>query len=229
MARSFALIEGGDPMARVLLLAGGQGGVVSRVQAYEAGLTRAQVRAQVRANRWRRVGTQALAVHTGPISSQGLGWAAVFEAGPRACLDGASALIAGGLEHFSADRIRVSIPRGARVRRAAGLDIRQTRRWCPDDLVGNGVPRTRPPVAAVRAALWARSDKQAALLLTMPVQQGLTTAEELGEQALRIRRDRRRRLVQDVVLDLLGGCVRSESCTSPVSAVAADCPSRPGR
>jgi very-short-patch-repair endonuclease len=42
----------------------------------------------------------------------------------------------------------------------------------------------------------------------MVVQQGLTTAEALGEQALRIRRDRRRRLLQGVILDLLGG-VRS--------------------
>ena len=71
-----------------------------------------------------------------------------------------------------------------------------------------GIPRTVPAVAGVRAALWARSDRQAALLLTMCVQQGLTTAEALGTAALRVRRDRRRRLVHAVVLDLAGG-VRS--------------------
>src|SRR5690606_21193771 len=68
--------------------------------------------------------------------------------------------------------------------------------------------RARVEVAAVRAALWARSDKQAALLLTMVVQQRLTTAERLAEASLRVRRDRRRSLLHEVVLDLLGG-VRS--------------------
>jgi very-short-patch-repair endonuclease len=86
------------------------------------------------------------------------------------------------------------VPRGARVRRTKTLDVRQTRRWCESDLAPAGVPRTRPEVAVVRAALWAASDKQAALLLTMTVQQGLTTAERIGEQMLRIRRSRRRGL-----------------------------------
>ena len=63
-------------------------------------------------------------------------------------------------------------------------------------------------MAGVRAALWARSDKQASLLLTMAVQQGLTTAERLGAQALSVKRDRRRILVTTVIADLLGG-VRS--------------------
>jgi len=208
MATGLRTVSGDGPLTQVSRLAVEQGGVVSRMQAYALGLTRGQARAQVRARRWQRVGSQSIAIHTGPISGDGLAWAAVFEAGPRAPLDGVSALIASGLTHFTADHLRVSVPRGARVRKAPGVDIRQTRRWCADDVLATGVPRTRAPVAAVRAALWARSDKQAALLLTMVVQQGLTTAEALGEQALRIRRDRRRLLLQGVILDLLGG-VRS--------------------
>ena len=162
-----------DSMRTAVKIARGQGGVVSRIQLYDAGVTRAQVRAQVRARRWRRVGSQSLAVATGPLTRAGQHWAAVFEAGPRGFLDGAAALEAAGLKHFDEPRIRVSVPRGARVRRARGLDIRQTRRWAPDDVVGDGVPRSRPAVAAVRAALWARSNKQAALVMTMTVQQGL--------------------------------------------------------
>ena len=53
--------------------------------------------------------------------------------------------------------------------------------------------------------MWARSNKQATLILTMAVQQGLTTPEELSTAALAIRRDRRRRLLHEVILDLLGG------------------------
>ncbi len=133
----------------------------------------------------------------------------MFEAGPRAFLDGASSLRAGGLKKFDVDRIRVSVPRGARVRRGKGLDIRQTRRWAADDVVsGGGPPRSRNEVAAIRAALWAQSNRQAALILTMAVQQGLTTAERLGVEMLRVKRDKRRSFIQAVLLDLLGG-VRS--------------------
>ncbi|PUA81733.1 hypothetical protein C7S10_06600 [Nocardioides currus] len=60
-------------------------------------------------------------------------------------------------------------------------------------------------VAAVRAALWAVSDKQAALVVTMTVQQGLSTADRIGEALLAVRRDKRRAFLHDVVLDMLGG------------------------
>jgi very-short-patch-repair endonuclease len=169
------------------------------------GVTRSQVRANVRARRWRRVGSQSISLTTGPLTRSAQEWAAVFEAGPRAFLDGVSSLVASGLRKFDDPTIRVSVPRGARVRRGKRLDIRQTRRWHSDDIVGTGVPRSRPAVAAVRGALWARSDKQAALVMTMAVQQGLVDAQGLGVELLRIRRDRRRRFLHAVVLDLLQG------------------------
>ncbi len=157
--------------ARVLVLAGAQAGVVSRKQVYALGLTRSEILANVKAKRWQRLLSQSIYVHTGPVPDAAFGWAAVFEAGPRAFLDGESALVTAGLTHYTTTSTRVSVPRGAEVRRGRGLNIRQTRRWSADDVVtGSGVPRTRPAVASVRAALWARSDRQAALLLTMVVQ-----------------------------------------------------------
>jgi very-short-patch-repair endonuclease len=136
-------------------------------------------------------------------------WSAVLEGGPRARLDGASALVAAGLVHFEPDKIRVSVPRGARVRhRGTMADIRQTRRLEPEDLEPGGLPRTRVEVAAIRAALWARTNRQASLLLAMTVQQGLATAEDLSLEMLRVRRDKRRTFLHGVLLDLLGG-VRS--------------------
>ncbi len=182
---------------------------MSRLQAYACEVTRSEVRAHVRARRWQRVGTQSIALFTGALPPAAREWSAVFEAGPRAFLDGASSLVAGGLRKYEVDAIRVSVPRGARVRRGRGLDIRQTRRWALDDLApGTGVPRSRNEVAAVRGALWSRSDRQAALLVTMSVQQGLVTADRLATELLRIRRDKRRVFLQVLVLDLLGG-VRS--------------------
>jgi hypothetical protein len=189
----------------LLVLAAEQGGVVSRRQVYSFGLTRWHIRGQVRARRWQLIGDQSLCVHTGPIDVPGHRWAAVFQGGPRAHLDGAAALMVAGLERFDEDRIRVSVPRGARVRRSRLYDIRQTRRWSADDIVDIGIPRSQPAVAAVRAALWARSDAQAALVLTMSVQQRIVTAREIGEQLLRVRRDRRRLLLHCVLHDLLDG------------------------
>ena len=186
-------------------LAASQGQVVSRRQVYACGLTRWHVRGQVRARRWRTVGDQSVCLHRGEISPAGSRWAAVFQGGPRAHLDGASALIAGGLSRFTEDRIRVSVPRGARVRRTRLFNIRQTRRWAASDIVDAGVPRARPGVAAVRGALWAVSDAQATLLLTMTAQQGLATPEEIGTELLRVRRHARRRMLHSVVLDLMQG------------------------
>ena len=201
-----------DALRAALTLAADQEGVVSRRQLYGLGVTRWQVTANLRAQRWQRVGDHNVEFHRhrgpGPLDDAALCWAAVFQGGPRAHLDGASALVASGLERFTVDRIRVSVPRGARVRRNRAFDIRQTRRWAADDVVTTGVPRSRPAVAAVRAGLWATSDRQAALVMTMAVQQGLATAEEVGIELLRIRRDRRRGMLCAVVNDLIGG-VRS--------------------
>ena len=194
-----------DPWAIVRELGAAQGGVVSRRQLYAAGLTRWQVQAQLKAKRWQRTGDQSVCLHNGPVEQLGQWWAAVFQGGPRACLDGASALVAGGLERYRVDRIRVSVPRGGKARRTDAFDIRQTRRLSSVDMAPAGIPRTRPEVAAVRAALWAKTDRQATHLLTLTVQQGLAPAAALGQQALRIRRDKRRALVHSVVGDLLDG------------------------
>lgn len=195
--------------AEVDALAAPQAGVLSRRQLYAAGVSRGEVRANVRAGRWQRLGSHCVCVHTGPLSRDAQLWSAVLEGGPRAFLDGDSALVAAGLVHYVPTRIRVSVPRGARIRhRGKTVDIRQTRRWHPDDLDSGPFPRTRNPVAAIRAVLWARTERQATLLLTMVVQQRLTTTEELAVELLRIRRDKRRGLAQGVLLEIIGG-VRS--------------------
>jgi very-short-patch-repair endonuclease len=182
-----------------------QGWVLSRKQLYAAGITRWEIRGQVRMMRWQLIGDQSVCLHNGPIEDWGHQWAAVFQGGPRAHLDGASSLIAAGLERFAVERIRVSVPRGARIRRNRLFNIRQTRRWDAEDRAPSGIPRTRTEVAAVRGFLWAATDREATYLLTLAVQQGLTRPEAIGEQALRIRRDKRRGLLHAVLNDLLDG------------------------
>ncbi len=182
-----------------------QGWVLSRKQLYAVGITRWEIRGQVRMHRWQLIGDQSVCLHNGPIEDWGHHWAAVFQGGPRAMLDGASSLVAAGLERFAVDRIRVSVPRGARIRRNRRYNIRQTRRWNEADRAPSGIPRTRTEVAAIRGFLWAGTDREATYLLTLAVQQGLAKPEAIGDEALRIRRDKRRGLLHEVINDLIGG------------------------
>ncbi|WGX95645.1 hypothetical protein [Nocardioides sp. L-11A] len=200
------IIGSDDPRSEQLgALATAQHGVVSRRQLYRLHVTRWEIRAHLRAERWQRLGDQSIVLHTGPVPIPGLLWAAVLQGGPHAQLDGAASLVASGLQRFELDSIRVSLPRGARTRRTPMFDLRQTRRWRAADRVPSGIPRTRPEVAAVRAFLWARTDRQAIYLLTLTVQQGLATPELIGAAALRILRDKRRRLLHATINDLLDG------------------------
>ena len=87
------------------------------------------------------------------------------------------------------------------------------RRWSPPDCYGSTSRAsgsrcragTRVPVAAVRAALWARTDREATYVVTLVVQQGLATPEAIGLALLQVKRDRRRTLLHVVVNDLLDG------------------------
>ncbi len=60
-------------------------------------------------------------------------------------------------------------------------------------------------MAAVQAALWARTDREATLLLIAPVQQRLTTAGAVSEALQVVRRDRRRGLLRAIVGELADG------------------------
>lgn len=203
--RSTATTRRAEAVA-VLDVAAGQGGVITRPQLHGLGLSSAAISANVVAGRWRSVGVHCLCITTGPLSDDARLWAAVLEAGPRAYLDGESALVRAGLTNYTPAAIRVTVPRGARVRhRGTSVDIRQTRRWDPETKEDQGLPRAKVAGACVRAGLWARSDRQAVLIVTMVVQQKLATVSQIGAELLRVRRDKRRSLLAALLLDLSGG------------------------
>ena len=185
-------------------LAARQGGVVSRSQLVALGVTRWQVMAELRARRWRAHHRQTIAIHTGDLSESATWWSAIFEVGPGAALDGSTALRAAGMRSFE-DALHVSTPKSSRPRRPRDVVVHETRRRQPNDLIEGGLPRVRPPVAAIRAALWARSDRQAALVLAMSVQQRITTPQALTEAFSSIRRHSRRKLIGLILNDLSNG------------------------
>lgn len=188
----------------VASLAADQVGVLSRRQLYALGMTRSEVRCEVRAGRWRRHGRQSICVHTGDLSEPATWWCAVFEVGSKAVLDGVTALRAAGMTGYE-DGVHVAAPKSARPRRPRGVEVHETRRWNGEDVLWSGIPRVRPAVAAVHAALWARSDRQAALILAMTAQQGLALPASMADALSSVRRHRRRRLLLSVVADLVDG------------------------
>jgi very-short-patch-repair endonuclease len=183
-----------------------QAGVAHRAQLYGLGLSRGEVRAELRARRWKRHGRQTIGLHTGPLEARALRYRAVFETARLAALDGVSALIDAGLTGYREPLIHVSMPKGTVFRRSRGVRPHETRRrYDGDFVVVNGLPRVHLADAAVRGALWADTDRQATLILIMVVQQCLVTAAELHEALSRIIRDKRRGLIKSVLADVTDG------------------------
>lgn len=130
---------------------------------------------------------------------------AILETGcADAALDGLSALQAAGLTGIEG-LLTVSCQHGSRPRAVPAVEVRTSRWRQAGDVVRAGLPRVRPDAAAVHAALWARSDRQAALLLVGTVQQRLTTPTRLAERLRRVRRHPRRIVVSQVLGDLADG------------------------
>ena len=71
--------------------------------------------------------------------------------------------------------------------------------------LGEGVPRVRPAIAAIRAAGWAVSGRQSALILLMTVQQRLCTPAHLLTAGKQVMGRRRRRFIRQVVADIALG------------------------
>ncbi len=181
-------------------------GVASRALLRAVGVGSDRVRNQVRAGRWAVHGRQTVALHTSDLGQQARRWRAVWEVGERvAVLDGVSALQAAGLTGYDDDDIHVSTIHRHHGGAAAGVRDHAVRRRLPDEVLTAGIPRTRPHIAAIRAAHWAVSDRQAALVLVMPVQQRLTTGARLVEAADLVPGRNRRALIRQLVRDIADG------------------------
>jgi hypothetical protein len=152
-------------------------GVAHRADLRSVGVTRADVRTEIGAGRWLAAGKHTVLIGSGPLTAAALHWQAVWESGSGAVLDGAAALVASGLTGFTPTRIDVSLPRNNRRHSVPGV-VRHLRSTMPPAL-GVGIPRVRPEWATIDAAQWALSDRQAALLLCLPVQQRLVSPERV--------------------------------------------------
>ncbi|MEO5983153.1 MAG: hypothetical protein ABIQ13_12660 [Pedococcus sp.] len=172
--------KGRDRRRIALSVAKDHGGVVSRAELTAVGIDRWAVAGELRAGRWRLHGRRTIAVNTGLLSREAQHWRALWEVGRGAVLDGVSALESAGLTGFDEEVIHVSVDhRSHGSKRVPGVRVHQVRETRETDTARVGTPRVRPAVATIRAAQWARTDRQAALILCMAVQQRLVLARDL--------------------------------------------------
>jgi very-short-patch-repair endonuclease len=194
-----------DRASREELAEAAHHGVLPRTQLVRLGWDRDAVARQVAAGRWALHGRRTVALHCGPIPPEAMLWRAVWESGAGAVLDGVSALHAAGMTGFVAPHVHVSIGHRARRHQVSGVVVHRVRQRVDAETLVNGVPRVRPAIAAIRAARWAVSDRQAALLLVLPVQQRIVTADQLAQAADQVGGRTRRALIGQLVRDIASG------------------------
>jgi very-short-patch-repair endonuclease len=166
-------------------------------------VTRADVRTEIDAGRWARRGRHTVQIGTGDLSPEALLWQAVWESGSGAVLDGVSALIACGLTGFTPHRIEVAIPDRSRRHRLPGVRLHRRRVLGP--VTRTGIARALPERAALRAAQWAVSDRQALLILCLVVQQRIVHPDRLWDARSELTPHRRRSLLLRALQDICTG------------------------
>lgn len=189
-----------------------QDGVVRRRQLYAWGFTKAEVRAQLDANRWRAVGPEVVVCHNGPLTQRQQLWAAVLSVAPTAALAGRTAAAEAGLVGWPGDCVEVVIARdasiGGGVRRVAGaaVYIHQSRRFTADDIHPSRTPpQTRAERSVLDAAAWTRKPAAACGLLAAGVQQRIVVPDRVLEELDKAGRVRHARLLRSALGDIGGG------------------------
>lgn len=158
----------------------------------------------MRAGRWRKLGPHSVGVTPTPQPREAL-WRALLEIGSLSVLDGPSALIVAGLRNIECDAVFVSVPKSAHRQRSTGVVVHETRRFREEAVIRSGIPRMRPATAAVHAALWVPSEKQAALYVVAGVQQRILTADQFAAEVVRVVRNPRLNFLRTLVAEVGDG------------------------
>lgn len=163
----------------------------------DAGISRHDIRSEVTAGRWRSVGRHTVFIGTGGLGQEDVRCRAVWESGAGAVLDGVSALQQGGLKGFVSETVHVAMPMGNRFHRLEGVTLHRRRDLGPT--IGSSPRRATPEWAVVRAGEWAATDRTAALIVCLAVQQRLVHPGRLSAAGGTVRRSRRRDFLDAVI------------------------------
>jgi hypothetical protein len=170
-------------------------------------MSKAALRHRCYSGRWRRVHHGVLVANNGPVSAGQRPWIAVLAAGDRALLAGATALAAQGLDGLRSEVVHVLLPATCQeTDPPAGVVVHRTRRLPEDDVRWQRRPPcTKVPRSIVDAASWARSDREATLIVVMAFQQRLVRLHQVEEALAGMPKAKRRRLVAATARDADGG------------------------
>jgi hypothetical protein len=124
-----------DILGTVRRQARDQGGVITRRQAVQAGLTVDKITWLLKRGDWRQVHRGVYVTFTGPVSRSAQFWAAVLYAGPGAYLSHETAAEINGLSDDESRAINVTIPASRRISAPPGVVIHHSSRkamtWRP--------------------------------------------------------------------------------------------------
>lgn len=178
-------------------------GIAHRRDLRTVGVTREDVRTEVRAGRWLALDKHTVVVVRHRWSRRSSWLHALWESGSGAALDGVAALHASGLTKFDYHQIDIALPTNSRRHRLPNTRLRHYRTMPP--IIGAGVRRVRPDMAALHAAQWVATERMAALLLCLVVGQRLVHPQQLVETFASLRRCARRRFLDRVIADICAG------------------------
>lgn len=184
-------------------LAAPHDGVVTYAMLHRAGLTRGQVRSAIEGGLWHPAGKHTVSITSDAPTGRGLWWRALWESGASAVLDGVTSLFAWGLKNWNEELLDVTVAHNRRVRAIAGVRHHQVRDI--GDFVEIGLRRTRADLAVVRAAQWASTDRQAATIVAMAVQQRLVHPTAVLARWERTGYAHRRSVLDGVIADVCNG------------------------
>jgi hypothetical protein len=195
-----------DP--ELLAVAAAQGGFVDFPTLRRHEVRESEQRAHVAAGRWLGVPRRGVVLLQVVESVRLELWRMLVAVGPGARLGGVSALAVDGLTGFDEPRTHIWVPKSHQkdlTARPPRVQLHETRRWRLTDCADEGLPRSCSAVAVVQGALWARSLKQGALVMTMSIQQRIVSADDVLIAFERVRRDARRRPLLELLDDIRGG------------------------
>lgn len=178
--------------------------VLATWQAADAGISARVLARRVISGDWRELTPRTVLTFAGEPSSAQLRIAGCLELGPSAVLAGNAAMCEWGWRG-STEEVDVIVPSASNLsRRRLPLWI-HPRYGDPGESVMYGVPRTSAPRSILNAAAWARTDREASLLILSAAQQGLAGPEGLKREFNRLKRSRRAPLIRELIAEAAGG------------------------
>lgn len=186
-----------------------QHGVATRQQLSAAGVSRAQVAANLAANRWRRLNEHLVVAHNGPLTRRQQLWAVVLSAASPAVLCGVTVLELHDVRADGSRTIHLLVPRGAKMLPLPRIDVKvhESRRFpgSEEHRWREGLPVTSLARAAIDAASWSPDIGTALRTVVAPVQARRLRPEQIGQELSLAGQIRYRRELRALLDDLTGG------------------------